>query len=324
MRENNISIAMCTYNGENYLNQQLASIASQTCLPIELVICDDNSKDNTLKIIDEFSKNVPFEVRLYENETNLGSTKNFEKSINLCKGDLIVLSDQDDIWKPKKLETIRDHFLNGKTGAIFSDAILIDDSLSVLKDSLWKTIKFTKHEQKKGLKGEMFEVLMKHKVVTGATMAFRAKYINLISPIPEVWVHDAWISLILSIFSEIVPIQKSLVKYRQHTNQQIGTPKNFLETVKKAKFYEKDVYRLEVKKYKKVYEFIELKDMSMTKKKEILGILEEKISHLKSRRKIHETKQYLKRVPLVFKEILSLRYFNYSGGFKSFIKDLFL
>ena len=100
---NRISVAMCTYNGEKYLHQQLASIAQQTRLPEEMVVCDDCSSDSTPEIIEEFARTVPFPVRFFRNPQNLGSTKNFEKAIGLCTGDMIALCDQDDIWMPEKL-----------------------------------------------------------------------------------------------------------------------------------------------------------------------------------------------------------------------------
>lgn len=89
-----ISIALCSYNGESYIKEQLESIANQSLLPYEMVICDDNSKDKTIKIIKSFANKVFFKVRLFENKFNLGTTKNFEKAIGLCGGDIIVLSDQ--------------------------------------------------------------------------------------------------------------------------------------------------------------------------------------------------------------------------------------
>jgi glycosyltransferase involved in cell wall biosynthesis len=101
---------MCTYNGSRHLKSQLDSISAQTRLPSELVICDDASSDDTVPIIEQFAASVPFRVRLDVNAQNLGSTKNFEKAIQKCKGDLIALSDQDDVWLPRKLEVLEAEF----------------------------------------------------------------------------------------------------------------------------------------------------------------------------------------------------------------------
>ena len=94
----NLSIALATYNGAVYLKEQLESIAAQTRTPDELVISDDQSTDDTLRVIEEFAATAGFPVRLSVNEANLGIAKNFEKAISLCRGDLIFLSDQDDVW----------------------------------------------------------------------------------------------------------------------------------------------------------------------------------------------------------------------------------
>ncbi len=98
-----ISVAICTYNGEKYLSEQLASIAAQTRLPDEMVVCDDCSSDATPDLVEEFARSAPFPVRFFRNPINLRSTKNFEHAIALCDGDFIALCDQDDIWLPEKL-----------------------------------------------------------------------------------------------------------------------------------------------------------------------------------------------------------------------------
>ncbi len=101
-----ISIAMATYNGAKYLQKQLDSFLCQTRQPDELVVCDDGSTDATLAILEVFRQQAPFAVRIYRNETNLGYIKNFEKVLSLCVGDLIFLSDQDDVWFANKLEMV--------------------------------------------------------------------------------------------------------------------------------------------------------------------------------------------------------------------------
>lgn len=98
-----ISVAVCTYNGSRFLPEQLTSIAAQTRLPDEMVVCDDGATDATAEIIEKFARTAPFLVRFIRNSQNLGSTKNFENAIGLCTGDLIALSDQDDIWMREKL-----------------------------------------------------------------------------------------------------------------------------------------------------------------------------------------------------------------------------
>jgi glycosyltransferase involved in cell wall biosynthesis len=104
---------MATYNGARFLREQLDSIATQTLLPYELVICDDGSTDATLEIAGQFAKEVSFPVRIYQNESNLGFADNFLKAASLCEGDWIAFSDQDDIWLPHKLATVSRRFNDG-------------------------------------------------------------------------------------------------------------------------------------------------------------------------------------------------------------------
>ena len=135
-----ISIALCTYNGEKFLQAQLDSIEQQTLLPDELVVCDDCSSDGTIDILEKFRKRASFPVHIHPNKINLGSTQNFEKTIRLCTGDIIALSDQDDVWRPNKLERLKDALqANPDAGYVFSDAELVDEHLLPLGCRLWPT-----------------------------------------------------------------------------------------------------------------------------------------------------------------------------------------
>ena len=139
-----ISVAMCTYNGQKYLEEQLNSIAVQSLLPIELVICDDGSADDTAEIVRQFSSTAPFPVHFFKNERNLGSTKNFEKAVSLCVGELIALSDQDDVWVPEKLARLAAVLAaNPSVGGVFSNAQLIDGASRPLERLLWNEVPAT-------------------------------------------------------------------------------------------------------------------------------------------------------------------------------------
>ncbi|WP_199456731.1 MULTISPECIES: glycosyltransferase family 2 protein [unclassified Marinobacter] len=103
-----ISIAMATYNGAQYIQEQLQSLLNQSRQPDELVVCDDGSTDQTLSNLEEFAKEAPFPVRIYRNEQNLGYSDNFLKAAKLCEGDWIAFCDQDDVWLPNKLQAVVD------------------------------------------------------------------------------------------------------------------------------------------------------------------------------------------------------------------------
>ena len=101
-----VSIALGTYNGERFLREQLDSLARQTLLPCEVVVADDHSNDQTWSILEGFAREAPFPVRLHRNERNLGWQENFVRAALRCEGQWVAFCDQDDVWKPEKLQRI--------------------------------------------------------------------------------------------------------------------------------------------------------------------------------------------------------------------------
>jgi glycosyltransferase involved in cell wall biosynthesis len=220
-----ISVALCTYNGERFLETQLASILSQSRLPDELVLCDDGSQDRTLAIAESFAERAPFPVRIVRNKTNLGSNRNFQQAICLCSGDLIVLSDQDDVWAPNRVERSESALReNPGCGLVFSDALIIDDEGRPTGNTLWQNFRFTPELQKKIIRGD-YTPLAQHRFITGATVTFRSHFRPLLFPIIGDWIHDGWIAMLIASLSGICFVSEPLVHYRQHTSQQLGLRK---------------------------------------------------------------------------------------------------
>lgn len=221
-----ISVALCTYNGSKYLNQQLRSIALQTRKVDEVVICDDGSSDNTLEIIEHYSKEVNFPVYVFQNQTNLGSTKNFERCLTLCNGDYIFLSDQDDAWYPDKVEKIMQVFEGQPTiDVVFSNAMIMNGNSNPIGQTIWDEIEFTPELQNKWKNGKAHEILYNNFVVTGATMAVRKSALSNSMPFPthiKDFIHDAWMALWYSLGNAITFIEEPLMYYRIHESQQVG------------------------------------------------------------------------------------------------------
>jgi len=228
-----ISIAMCTYNGADYLPAQLDSIARQTVSPEEVVICDDGSTDTTLDIAQEFAQTVPFKIRIFKNKQNLGSTKNFEHAIRLCEGDLIALSDQDDIWHPQKLAVLSALFKQDNTiGGVFSDGDILQEDLQLTGRTLWRSFSFDQKEQRRFRSGKCADVLLRRNVVTGMTLMFRSALRDKLLPIPGSWVHDGWLAFMLILHSRLHPCPECLVGYRTHERQSLGPPLSTAEKVR--------------------------------------------------------------------------------------------
>ena len=320
-----LSVAMCTYNGVQYLQEQLDSILAQIRQPDELVVCDDRSSDDTRCILRAFCSRAPFPVRVYINDLRLGSTKNFEKAIRLCEGDIIALSDQDDVWDPQKLmtyETILSESVGA--GAVFTDAEVVDEDLQPLGYRQWEYVNFRAGKQKRVSEGRAVEVLLKRNVVAGASMAFRAAYKDVVLPIPNMWVHDAWIALLIAAVAELAMIKESLHKYRQHSTNHIGLRMTgLLKEMVRAKHSQANVFWDRVEYYKALYaRLLALSGAGYGVRSEVFRILEEKIMHWVARASMPENK--LSRVPLVLRELATLRYFRHSRGLKSIAGDLLL
>lgn len=333
MAMNKISIALCTYNGAKFLPEQLESFLKQTRRPDELFIGDDRSTDETVSQIEEFRDRAPFPVHLRINEKNLGSTKNFEQTIMACTGDLIFLCDQDDIWMPEKIAAIESEFDRSENiGMVFTDAELIDEQGASMGENLWK-YSFFPEERERVKKGKIFEVLMRQNVVTGATMAFRARMRNVFLPIPgdiSNTIHDAWIALIIAANAEVVMLEKRLIEYRQHSAQQAGVNWKFKGLSRRGAyarsvfFLQEDLKRLEqletigrtVPEFRRAmaaYDFDRV----------IAEVKEEKqewIKHFDARTSLPAPRS--KRILPIWRELRTGRYHRFSKGVLSAGKDI--
>jgi hypothetical protein len=315
-----ISVALCTYNGALFLEEQLESIASQVRLPDELVVLDDHSTDDTCRILRGFAEKAPFPVRISVNSDNIGSTKNFERAVLACQGDVIALSDQDDVWVSEKLSVIEDVFASSpEVGLVFSDGEVVDESLQPLGYSLWDCFRFKPRLQRRLRRGGAIDVLLKHTVVTGATMAFRSKHIPLVVPIPESVVHDWWIALLVSCVADIAGIPKPLIRYRQHTWNQLGAARQGLwEGVHTSLRLGPEVYLSTADRYRVALDRVRMLPVGTNAC--CIRLLEGKIAHFRMRGEMPA--QLFLRLSAALKELILGRYHRYSLGFASFAKDV--
>ena len=220
-----ISIALCTYNGALYLDEQLRSFAGQHRLPDELILCDDGSSDGTVAMAEEFARRASFPVRIVRNTENLGYSRNFAKAITLCSGDVIALSDQDDVWYPQKLARLEELFSShSHVDGIFSNGDLINVASDRLPGSLWASFGFRVADQERLRSGHALEVLLQRNVVTGMAFAFRRGWKDELKQMPASWPHDAWLALLLALEGKLMACPEHLVAYRVHENQKIGVP----------------------------------------------------------------------------------------------------
>lgn len=317
-----ISVAMCTFNGEPFLDAQLGSISAQTRRPDELVVCDDLSSDGSAEIVRQFARSAPFPVRLVVNDRNLGSTRNFEKAISLCNGSIVALADQDDVWYQPKLRRIEQAFLlSGQVVAAFSDADVIGDDSKSLGLRLWESFLFDPTEQRQFASPSALDVLVKHPVVTGATLAFRKELFELVAPIPVGQVHDRWISFLLAARGFMKPISEPLMQYRQHSGQQIGPgPLTLREQMARANKTRGVIYLEEVELFHELYDWLERNRANFPYTDVAQEKIKRKISHLQHRAQMPVAR--VKRIPRILGEAFNGGYWRYSSGWRSIAKDL--
>ena len=222
-----ISVCMATYNGEKYIKEQLESILSQIGENDEVIISDDSSTDNTVEIIKSFKDN---RIKIFENQKFKSPIFNFENALNNATGDIIVLSDQDDIWKANKIETIKKYMHN--YDLVLSDADIIDEKGNILHKSFYKL---------NGSKNGFIKNIVKNSYL-GCTMAFNKKILDKSLPFPkDLPMHDSWIGLIGEMYGKVYFIEDKLISYRRHGN-------NVSPTGEKSKysFKQKLVFRLKL------------------------------------------------------------------------------
>ena len=328
-----ISIALCTYNGQQFIEEQLDSILLQTVRPYELVVCDDDSKDGTVELLNSFKKKCTFPVRIYENEVNVGSTINFENAIQRCTGDVIVLCDQDDVWKPIKLETIETAFEHRpEIGYVFSDAEIVDENLNFLGRTLWDSFGFYGDFAEMFAKGEQMRCfLRKQQFITGATIAFRASLKDLILPVPAgtIWIHDGWLVVMAAALGVLgLPLPEKLVLYRQHSAQQSGVPLNVKPTLSERYVsfkHDKQKRGEEWWSFALSYCYLEkrLEDLPNrnSQRSNTMRLIAMARKHLSGRAEI-QTARIPRKLFLVLREILMGRYRLFGNPFKSIITDL--
>ncbi|MHB1177539.1 MAG: glycosyltransferase family 2 protein [Daejeonella sp.] len=200
-----VSIALCTYNGEAYLREQLDSIVNQSYSPLELIAVDDCSSDNTLTILKEYANNYSF-IKVVVNPENLGYIRNFEKALQLCSGDLIALSDQDDIWDLKKIEK--------QVNAIGNNLLVYHDSEFVDQNGI--SLNRNMSDIMNLYRGVQPEVFLFFNCISGHAVLMKKELRDELLPFPNAYFHDWWMGYVATNLGSIDFIDETLVKYRQH------------------------------------------------------------------------------------------------------------
>ncbi len=227
-----VSVVMATYNGAQFLEPQLASIAAQTRLPDELVVCDDQSSDESVEIVERFASRAPFEVRVVRNPERLGFAGNFLQAARLSRGDLIAWSDQDDVWMPEKL-------------AVCARELESDDEVLLVVHAS-RFGEWMRHGRPvvRAATGDWFgrftpRRIRRRTVYTPSSLPLRTRFpgrsslvarrvLDVADPLatrlPGIidefqGHHDIWIGFVAGAIGKVVILPDALVQYRQHEEQ---------------------------------------------------------------------------------------------------------
>lgn len=204
-------VVIAAYNGAAYIREQIASILPQLDGCARMVIIDDASTDETVSIVDSFSDS---RILLLKNHRNIGVIKSFERGLAKATGNIIFLSDQDDIWLPEKVRTVLNVFVqNPRLTLVMHGAQLIDSAGNVLSEP---------PQCRKTFRGGIFHTLLRNRY-QGCTMAFRKEILDAILPFPSgIPMHDSWIGLVNALIGETRFLDTKLIMYRRHTNNATG------------------------------------------------------------------------------------------------------
>lgn len=201
-----VSVALAYYDGAEYIEEQLTSILEQLGEQDEIILSVDRAFDGSMDLLKSLEEK---DRRIFiTNGPSKGVVKNFEHAIRMCSGDLIFLSDQDDVWLPGKVEKVRAAFRDEEVMAVLHDAKIVDEHLNEIEPSFFKI---------RGSATGFFKNLWRNSYV-GCCMAFRKEMVEKILPFPEeIYMHDYWIGATAEVLGKVELIKEPLILYRRHS-----------------------------------------------------------------------------------------------------------
>lgn len=222
-----ISVVLATYNGEKYISEQMMSIYKQTYKVDEVIIVDDDSKDNTISIVNSFIKENGLDDSwfLYQNEENLGYRLNFKKAFSYATGDIVILSDQDDVWEEDKVEEFKYAFEQ-------TDALAINTAFRFI-DKEGKLIHSEENNNNNNLLRDNFlpreikmiplEAVLANNISPGCTMAVSRELVKTFLEVSEgIQPHDWELNIMAALDDRLYFYNKKLTRYRIHGENEIG------------------------------------------------------------------------------------------------------
>jgi glycosyltransferase involved in cell wall biosynthesis len=320
-----VSVALASFDGARFIDEQLASLAAQTRPPDQLVVSDDASEDDTCARVERFAADAPFEVQLVRNQERARTTVNFERAISRCDREIIFFADQDDVWRPEKIERMVAHFdAHPRTGGLFCNGGVVDDDRNPLGYDLWRAQGFHAGEQRMVQRGDAALVFLRHVVAAGNTFAFRGRYLPLVLPFPRLRsVHDAWVAFMVAAVSDFDIMDEDLVEYRLHAENQFGLALlDTREQIRKARLQiSEGAFDHAMKLFGEAGRRLDAHP-ELEVDPELRRHIAEKVEH--SRVRDSMTGGLFARIGPIMREAIRGHYTHYGYGMKSLAQDLFL
>lgn len=237
-----LSVCMATYNGANFVIRQLESIRHQLTDDDEIIIVDDCSTDKTVSLVNELKDK---RVQVHVNEKNIGPIKSFERALMLAKGEIIFLSDQDDVWLDNKVDTVLKKMQLTNSDIVIHDSKVVDGNLNLI-DNSWNRY------NNNHLKPTIFKTILKNGF-SGCMMTFTSEVAKQALPFPKtIEMHDQWLALsALMNKKKVTMIDDVLMLFVRHGGNATSiTKRSFSEQFKGRLLTTKTVFLYKIKKHR--------------------------------------------------------------------------
>ncbi len=318
-----VSVALCSHNGAAYIGAQIRSILSQSRLVDEIVVSDDASSDRTVEIVENaFASRLKSgpDLDIIKNKDPLRVTKNFEKAIGATTGELVLLADQDDVWREDKVEVLVNEMslAGSKTLLTCTNARNVDDQGEPLGYTLFQALEITNSERTLISEGRSYEAFLRRNLVTGATVIFRRELYELARPFPDAWLHDEWLAIVAAAHNGVQMLDECLIDYRQHSANQVGMAKMTIA----AKFFKFREPRAErnsrlYRRAKQLNEYMQSAEGVTTEHRRMAA---EKLQFEEARQRYPARR--ISRIPHIARQLFAGNYRQYGTGLKDAIRNL--
>ncbi len=313
-----ISVAMTAYCGGEFIAAQLESIFRQTMVPDEVIIGDDSPDDAVRNAVYSVAVPAGTELIYMRNPVRLGINGNMANILSSCRGEIILMADQDDVWLPDRVEKLVHAMESSGAGGAFCDSCAVDSSLNDLGYSLWDMRGFNTAERRRFQQYGAWKIFLRKVYASGHNMAFRRELLQYILPMPEfrVLYFDTWIALCTAAFSGWTAVDGKLTLYRIHgaNHSAPGMPGLLSQIRSSAKAHARGFLSDEVTLCDALLK------LPLTSPERRQSVLKRR-GHYRCRISIGQ-KWYL-RIFLTAYEFMNGNYFRYSNGLKSLLSDIF-